>query len=88
MNVDFIDESLNEKGKRVFYINRSRVDELLNIRDETPIIVAIKHYRDLGGDLDKVAIYTEVAIDVGESASGKPIGPIIETHSVREKEMR
>ena len=86
MKVDFIDKTLDGRGKRVFYLDRHRVDELLNIRDETPIIVAIKHFKDLGGDLDKVAIYTETDRHVLKDINGYE--NVIETHSVREKEMR
>ena len=84
MKVDFIDKTLDGKGKRVFYLDRHRVDELLNM--DTPTIVAIKHYRDLGGDLGKVAIYTETDRHVLKDINGYE--NVIETHSVREKEMR
>ena len=84
MKVDFIGKTLDGKGKRVFYLDRHRVDELLNM--DTPTTVAIKHFKDLGGDLDKVAIYTEIDRHVLKDVNGYE--NVIETHSIREKEMR
>ena len=82
MNVDFIDKTLDGKGKRVFYLDKHRVDELLNM--DTPTTIAIKHFKDLGGDLNKVAIYTETDRHVSKDINGYE--NVIETHSIREEE--